>query len=169
MSAALRRALAERLMATAGRWPRSLFGALDENGARLSRAREQGFDTDDVFYHGTRSEFDAFEPARHAGWGPGVYLTRDARRASDIAEMENGVRGAEGANVIPVFVRRDKAIPTGFRDSDVRVENPADIRSIFAAFDPARLESADLLAGLGVAAPVGAITLREILAERMGA
>lgn len=46
------------------------------------------------------------------------------------------------------------------------VFDPANIRSRFAAFDPSRSNRRNLLAGLAVAAPVGAISLREALLDR---
>jgi hypothetical protein len=33
-----------------------------DQASRMQRAREMGFDTDTVYYHGTRRQFDEFEP-----------------------------------------------------------------------------------------------------------
>lgn len=120
-----------------------MFGARSDLAERLLRAEAQGFDIDRVLYHGTRADFPAFHQAEHAAHGRGVYFASDPERASWAASW-NGDLGAEGANVIPVFVRRGKARSTKLRD--YRVEDPADVRSIFAQFDMARALESDLLA-----------------------
>lgn len=167
MSAASRIAqhlLAERLARTAGRWPRSFFGELDENAARLARAEAQGFDTSRVWYHGTQSAFPSFRPQRGA-YGRGVYVTRDLAKAD--AYANKGVHSrAEGANVIPVYLRRGKSSPT--LPNDRLAYDPRDVRSIFARFDPSKADSAELLAGLAAGLPVSAVTLREALRSRVG-
>lgn len=178
--AAVIEALAERLARTAGRWPRSIFGAVDENAARLARAEELGFDTSRIYYHGTKSDFPAFKPSRNsadsfvglmdggagkrqrATYGPGVYVSRTPDRANDFAGVWDET--PEGGNVIPVFIRRGKFKRT--INNEGRVERPEDVRSVFARFDPAKAGSAELLAGLSVGLPISAVTLREALRQR---
>lgn len=172
--------LAERLARTAGRWPRSIFGAMDENAARLARAEEMGFDTSRIYYHGTKADFPAFEPSRNssdsfiglmdggagkrqrATYGPGVYVSRTPDRANDFAGVWDEV--PEGGNVVPIFIRKGKFKPT--IGNEGRVVDPRDVRSIFARFDPAKAGSSELLAGLAVGLPVSAVTLREALRAR---
>lgn len=174
--------LAERLARTAGRWPRSIFGAVDENTARLARAEDLGFDTSRIYYHGTKGDFRAFEPSRgsaesfvglmdggagkrqRATYGPGVYVSRTPDRANDFAGVWD--ESPEGGNVVPIFIRRGRFKPT--IGNEGRVVDPRDVRSIFARFDPAKANSAELLAGLGVGLPVSAVTLREALRSRVG-
>lgn len=181
--------LAQRLARTAGRWPRSIFGAVDENAARLARAEEMGFDTSRIYYHGTKADFPAFQPSRNspafqpsrnssdsfvglldggagkrqrATYGPGVYVSRTPDRANDFAGVWDET--PEGGNVIPVFIRRGKFKRT--INNEGRVERPEDVRSVFARFDPAKAGSAELLAGLSVGLPISAVTLREALRQR---
>lgn len=174
--------LAQRLARTAGRWPRSFFGQMDENAARLARAEELGFDTSRIFYHGTKSDFPAFQPSRNsadsfvglmdggagkrqrATYGPGVYVSRTPDRANDFAGTWDEI--PEGGNVVPIFVRRGRFKPTIGKEG--RVVDPRDVRSIFARFDPSKAGSAELLAGLAVGLPVSAVTLREALRSRVG-
>lgn len=172
--------LAERLARTDGRWPRAIFGRVDENAARLARAEELGFDTSRIYYHGTKSDFPAFEPSRNssdsfiglmdggagkrqrATYGPGVYVSRTPDRANDFAGIWD--EAPEGGNVVPIFIRRGKFKPT--IGNEGRVVDPRDVRSIFARFDPAKANSPELLAGLTVGLPVSAVTLREVLRAR---
>ena len=171
--------LAERLARTAGRWPRALFGETNEASARLARAQELGFDTSQIYYHGTKSNFDSFKPSRgatdsfvgladnggrqrRATYGPGVYFSRTPDRANDYAGVWDEV--PQGGNVIPVFIRKGRFKPT--IGNEGRVVDPRDVRSIFARFDPAKANSPELLAGLTVGLPVSAVTLREVLRAR---
>lgn len=178
--AAVIEALAERLARTAGRWPRSIFGAVDENAARLARAEELGFDTSRIYYHGTKSDFPAFKPSRNsadsfvglmdggagkrqrATYGPGVYVSRTPDRANDFAGVWDEV--PEGGNVVPIFIRKGRFKPT--IGNEGRVVDPKDVRSIFARFDPAKAGSAELLAGLAIGLPISAVVLREALRNR---
>jgi len=56
----------------------------------------------------------------------------------------------------------------GGEQTQILMLDPANIRSRFAAFDPSRSNRRDILAGLAVAAPVGGLTLREALQDRIG-
>lgn len=185
MSAARRVAehlLAQRLARTAGRWPRSIFGQVDENAARLARAEELGFDTSRIYYHGTKSDFPAFQASpnssdsfiglidggagkrQRATYGPGVYVSRTPDRANDFAGIWD--EAPEGGNVVPIFIRKGRFKPT--IGNEGRVVDPRDVRSIFARFDPSKADSAELLAGLAAGLPVSAVTLREALRSRVG-
>lgn len=96
-----------------------------------------------------------------AALGPGsvpMTVAREAqRRGYDSVVFRNIVDGGPA--------NRDFAEP----DTVYAILNPANRRSRFAKFDPARASEADLLAGLAIGAPVGALTLREALRERYGA
>jgi hypothetical protein len=126
-----------------------MFGRLSPRAEQLARAEALGFDTSKIWYHGTRANFPAFE-ARPGAYGRGVYVTRDQLKANNYA---NGYGDPEGANVIPVFLRRGRSAKT--LDNDRIVADPRDVRSIFAAFDPARADSSDLLAAWLLGVPVG--------------
>lgn len=99
-------------MGYAGADIREAFGWLDakvrgldmSKDARLARAREQGFDTETVWYHGTavQHEFDQFIPGGPAGverngnvYGEGVYFTRSHHIAS--------VYAREWGQIIPTY------------------------------------------------------------------
>jgi hypothetical protein len=71
-----------------------------------------GFDTRSVWYHGTDKTFSAFSldyAGQNTGPGdsvPAIWLTDNRRRASGFAEGGGpGVR--EGAQVLPVYIRRE--------------------------------------------------------------
>lgn len=192
--------------------------------ARMARAREQGFDTDRVWYHGTEmEEIDEFIPTaggvntstfdegvgvqRHAvffsddprfsrayGTNVGEFLVRD--EGFDYPELTRDVQ-LDFASSIDPFGERDLWLQAryavepwalfdgelgrrfqewsrgqgvkGYRFTEettnaagdfieaetAAVFNPADIRSVNAAFDPAHRNSSNLLAGVG-GATVGA-------------
>jgi hypothetical protein len=117
--------------------------------SRMARAKEMGFDTDRVLYHGTKSDFDEFAPTR-GDYGEGVYLTPSSYIANQYAGW------TDGANVRPVYARGDLTEVNG--GNTVLVSDPSNIRSVNAAFDPAKIDSSNLLAAnakSGAAIPLG--------------
>lgn len=146
--------------------------ALDmSHEARMARAMEMGFDTDNVLYHGTPSPtFDEFSPSANGKIGPGVYLSTDSKLANkwagDGAVMPVYARGkigtmddhepfsdaARGASSVSEWKRQSNdamrdAGYTGYRVQDeVVLFDPKNIRSVNAAFDPSKSDSANLLA-----------------------
>lgn len=169
--------------------------ALDmSQAARMQRARDMGFDTERVFYHGTGKDFDAFDVGKtgsstDSGWyGSGVYLTPDPDIAA--AYAKNEYLGYGGGRIIPTHVRlknpytwtENDPIPKNKKESDavreglmmqgydgvivpdfldpskieeIVVFDPANIRSVNAAFDPAKRGSANLMYGIGGMALTG--------------
>lgn len=158
----LRSALAKRLEQTAGRWPSAMFGeASSSRAAQLARAEEMGFDTSRTFYRGSRGDESEAIPTQGT-YGKRYYINRTPERASEHAGV---YEEPNGGNVMPLFVRRGKFQPTVGAEGGVA--DGRDVRSVFAAFDPAKANSSDLLAGLAIGVPVGALTLREVLRGRM--
>lgn len=78
-----------------------------DEASRLARAREMGFDTDNVLYHGTSEPFSEFSnfhigSANDAGaLGSGHYFTDAPRIANWYAQDFNG------SNVIPAYVNNE--------------------------------------------------------------
>lgn len=71
--------------------------------SRLARAREMGFDTETVLYHGTNKDFDEFVPGGSSGtYGAGIYVTESKRTVAS-----NYARG-EGARILPLFIKKGK-------------------------------------------------------------
>lgn len=175
--------------------------------ARMQRAREMGFDTDTVYYHGTVEDFDSFDKTKINSNEPrGDYLgeafyfsaANNPYRAERYATAPN--RGGS-PNIIPAYLKFENPliIPEGggtFRHlldekglSDVdwysktpseqaeqirswgydslvdkdygqtAVFDPSNIRSVNAAFDPAKKDSSNLLASVGGAAVLGGAAL----------
>ena len=129
--------------------------------ARLARAKEQGFDTDTVYYHGTDTDFSEFDPERAIG---SQYWSTTDRSA-----IESGGVGAAGKGVIKEFYARidnpagwelyekrgiGELIALGYDGVKLPEDgqttliafNPSQYRSIHAAFDPDHTNSAKLLA-----------------------
>lgn len=132
------------------------------HAARMQRAREQGFDVDTPVYHGTDVDFDEFDPDRAIGtqfWS-----------TTDRASVENGEVGAAGQGVIKEMYSNiqnpagweeyDKfgigeliargydgvKLPDGNGGFTINAFSPNQYRSVNAAFDPAKKDSANLLA-----------------------
>lgn len=130
--------------------------AMDE-ASRMARAEAMGFDTSQMYLHGTTKDFGKFQPSRDGTYGGGIYLTKDPITAD--AYSTNGKRfydNAEpdaGSQVMPVFIRPGSDEAAG-STRNIKVKDARDIRSKFAAFDPAKRGSANLLAGLGVGAMI---------------
>ena len=88
--------------------------------ARMQRARDMGFDTDTVYYHGTKSSFDSFSKDtfntnedRGDYLGEAFYFSPSPKMASDYATWNED----EGANVIPVYLKMENPlIINGFND-----------------------------------------------------
>ena len=168
--------------------------------ARMARAREMGFDTDTVLYHGTGSDVRAFDVNESREPSKAIFLTSKSSVATDFANMRSG---GQNANVMPLYAKGKfleidgKRQPirnvesaanldrTNYRDmrygetiyeyakrngfdgikfknveddafgpdvaplSDIfAIFDPANIRSVHAAFDPEKSSSPELLAGL---------------------
>lgn len=132
-----------------------------DEASRMQRAREMGYTVD--AYHGTKSDIDAFRPGSFFGERPEI--------ANQYAQIASG---DVGANVIPVKIRpgnvyeyvtyaddtpysqmvdqsvdavRARGFDTMRMPNGVHVVlNPENVRSRFAAFDPAGTGAADVLA-----------------------
>jgi hypothetical protein len=80
--------------------------ALDMSAeGRKRRAAQQGFNVDEVLYHGTDKSFENFIPKRGLS-GTASYLTPDADIASAYAMGDvRGKKRGDGANILPAYVR----------------------------------------------------------------
>jgi hypothetical protein len=120
--------------------------AMDQ-ASRMQRAREMGFDTDTVYYHGTRRQFDEFEPSQPRGAignKRGVYFTKDKRTAEEYAMDVDGATD-EKSRVIEAYLRNPEKVGNNYSGDELLVQDPANIRSINAAFDPRYLNSSNLM------------------------
>ena len=81
---------------------------------RMKRAKQMGFDTDTVLYHGTPSaDISAFDLSRAAPgkFGKGVYFSTFAEEAG----LHSGV--GRGANIVPSFVRLKNPLQVDYRNN----------------------------------------------------
>jgi hypothetical protein len=143
--------------------PSPLEGAMDmSTDARMQRAAEQGFNVNTPVYHGTAVDFKEFDPDR--SFGSQFWSTTDK------AAIEAGEVGAAGRGVIKEMFQRiknpagwaeydkystDELIARGYDglalpDADGQITyvafEPNQYRDVRAAFDPAKRNSANLLA-----------------------
>jgi len=154
---------------------------LPKTNTAMDRAKAMGFDTQNVLYHGTGyDDINQFIPSKGGEYGPGVYFAENPNMANYFSSVSKG----EAKNIIPtitnaneILYTSDKNIPRGLGNKGLKkkgyesvvgtgltgetqrtVLDPAQIRSINAAFDPFRRNEADILAGVA-AAPVGLLTV----------
>ncbi|MCP4441590.1 MAG: hypothetical protein GY810_22000, partial [Aureispira sp.] len=139
------------------RFPKSMSDTQIEqainNKVRLKRAEEQGFDTSQTYYHGTRREFNEFEPMQPRGAlgnEKGVYFTKDKRTAEEYAMDVDGATD-EKSRIVEAYLKKPKEVGNSYTGKEYLVTDPKNIRSTNAQFkDP---DSKNLLAsaaGLGV-------------------
>ena len=131
-----------------------------DEASRMARAEEMGFDTSERFYHKTPADFEEFKLGRSdidpvtGGEAPelsgrGIWFGTEANR-SNLPAAHNTLTGTlgsrrfkPGVRTIPVHLRMNNPLV-----QEVITLDPQNIRSPWAAFDPAQAESADLLAGI---------------------
>jgi hypothetical protein len=109
---ALRAAPRDEALETARKNAVKMLG-LPENNTPMDRAKAMGFDSD--AFHATTKDFSAFDPSKSssaAAFGPGVYVTYDP------AKVSGWSKSSEGANVMPLVVRRDDILPTQLNEKD---------------------------------------------------
>lgn len=76
--------------------------------ARMQRAKDLGFDLDNVFYHGTASDFAELQPSTVGDLGGGVYVTPNPEKASGYAAVRKFMKrqtNNAGPNVLPLRVK----------------------------------------------------------------
>lgn len=134
---------------------------LPPNNTAMDRAMAMGFDT--PAYHGTTDDFVAFDKAKRGsstdnGWyGPGEYSSPHPS-AADAYTMSKWPEYKPGANIMPVILKNPESIENKFGNvTEYVTREPNQIRSRFAAFDPSKRESADLLAGLAPYVGIGGL------------
>lgn len=163
---------------------RSMLAARDLDmspAARKARAQEMGFDTSRVLYHATNSDFDEFRPSERGNAGPGVYVSNDVEFASlygnrvielyvkgelateaQLNDAKLQVMKEQGIAQWQVQIRDAASVlrKQGYSGIETRggeaivVFDPRSIRSVNAAFDPAKSDSANLLFALRDAADI---------------
>jgi hypothetical protein len=113
-----------------------------DEASRLARAREMGFNVDDVQYHGTAPsiysdenfspDITAFIPGVKGQLGAGVYVAPDVRKANKFASAGEVNRGdfdpnkavPKGGSVLPVYIRSSNPASYGeMRDVQYGLEN----------------------------------------------
>ena len=87
-------------------------GELDMSAeARMARAREQGYDVDNIQYHGSRADINEFKPSRIGEFGGGVYTTDAPKEASSYANINRSDGG--GSALYPVLTKGELFDATG--------------------------------------------------------
>jgi predicted ABC-type ATPase len=84
-----------------------------DRASRMERAREQGYDPDDIQYHGTQADIKEFIPSEYGALGPGVYTTPSTEMADMYADLE------DGSAIYPLLTRKGSGT-IGFDDYQAR-------------------------------------------------
>jgi hypothetical protein len=93
---------------------------------RMARAKEMGFDTETVLYHGTGSDFQAFDLGAKSPWGKantaggGIFLTSKPGVASEYAE--GAADGLSGGQVMPLYAKTQNPLVIDMRGRQVSDE-----------------------------------------------
>jgi hypothetical protein len=91
--------------------------------ARMARAKEMGFDTETVLYHGTDKEIASFRPSERGAFGPGVYLSDQSGVASRYGKPSPYyVRGSI------LDTRPGKPLPKGLSDAAKSQLTPEEVQ-----------------------------------------
>jgi len=95
-------------------WKEQLAGMIEKMRAadpeRLARLEAMGYDTKKVYFHGTETPFDEFNPNKSGGsYGPGIYFSDNPDTASIYAKK---YVDSDGGRVIPVFLKKGNYLNT---------------------------------------------------------
>lgn len=129
---------------------------LPETNTGIDRAKATGY-LDDT-YHGTFGRFENFDLSKanpRSQYMPGIFTADDPKLAENFGDYIMPLLQRKGTTVIDKRNARNAGLPLPEVDTihdkaaGIRVTNkPENIRSRFAAFDPARIDEKDLLASL---------------------
>lgn len=160
-----------------------------DEASRMARAREMGFDPERVVYHGTDADFREFDLGLAANpKEKAVFFTNKASEAEHFGDPREylikgdmlGVRWKDFSEdpiydpeIMAAILDHAKSVGSsvvnikgiqnfegGPLSTTVAVFDPKNIRSRFAAFDPAKADSAELLASRA-SAPPGLLTIEK--------
>lgn len=80
--------------------------------ARMARAKAMGYNTDEIYYHGTGKSFRAFVLDRNDMGRDFIFVTKDKEFASEF-----GMGSIVGGNVLPLLIRETKILDHTDNDS----------------------------------------------------
>ncbi len=150
---------------------------LPADNTRQDRAMALGYDVENPVYHGTKQDFNAFDMSMFGSqtsvpsiFPKGIYTSPHP----DVAGKYGA--GEEGSNVMPLLINKKRTISASdnmpsteafkvFNSGDadtfisnnvIVARNPNQLRSPNAAFNPAKKDSSDILASLGLGTAAGA-------------
>jgi hypothetical protein len=152
--------------------------------ARMQRAQEMGFNTERVLYHGTDASFDKFKRSEKGKLGQGIYFASNEKTAQKYGNItypvyiKGRIATAQERDAASEITRgkassvQDWKAQTnrileenGFSGVQIHDEilifSPSNIRSVNAAFDPAKTSSANILAGVGAVGAGAAMMPRD--------
>jgi hypothetical protein len=85
-------------------------GLLMDYSSRMARAKEQGYDVNTPYFHGTKDgRFQEFNKSGHGELGKGVYLSKEYKIADDYSRPQYGAYRPEHGGVKSLLVKGDMA------------------------------------------------------------
>ena len=97
--------------------------------SRMARAKEQGFDADQVYYHGSDKDIKEFQPSRIGELGGGVYFTNLPKEAAGYAGKK------AGANIAPTRIKGNFLEVDSVDDFWSRFGGDSDEQAVINAID----------------------------------
>ena len=138
---------------------------LPPDNTAMDRAKAMGFDSDT--FHGTSARFDNFDLSKanpRSQYMPGIFTADSPALANNFGDYVMPLMQRKGTTVLDKRTARAAGLPLPQVDTihdaaaGIRVtNNPSNIRSRFAAFDPKRIDENNLLASLLASLGVGGL------------
>ena len=143
--------------------------------SRMARAKEQGFDTDTPYYHGSDDNIDAFDINK-----VGQNTITNTFPNGFWFSPEKKIAKGYGSNIHEVYLNKGVSNPGSLAGKDlfdagvgdsveypraIVLRDPSRIRSVNAAFNPAKKDSSNLLAGVTGAGLLGGLMVASEDAE----
>ena len=143
---------------------------LPANNTAMDRAKAMGFDT--PAYHGTNADIQAFDNSmagENVQYMKGVFTADNPDLAGNYGDTIYPLLQNKGVTVRDKVAAKRLGLPAPAVDTIydknagiLVTENPSNIRSRFAAFDPFQRNSANILAG-GAAGGIGINALHDLM------
>jgi len=143
----------------------SLVKALLQNLSKqrpdaMKRARAMGFDTKNVFFHGTDQPINEFNPEVYVAKDPEIAEVYARKREYGPVQLDF-FKPNPSPNLIPMFAQKGSPELTNQMAGYYKIFDPRHLRSVFADFNPEHAESVDIMKSNGGSAKSPAWTRKE--------
>jgi hypothetical protein len=126
----------------------------------MKRARAMGFDTRNVYFHGTDQPIESFNPNVYVAKDPLIAEGYARKREYDPVQLDL-FKPNPSPNIMPMFAKKGEVEQTNKLANYYKVFDPRSLRSVFAEFNPEHAESVDIMKSHGGSAKSPAWTRSE--------